>query len=152
MLAAMRQGGIDREFRSEELLARLYDATAEADVDALRALIADDFEFALESTSPEATAYVGADGFVQAVCEWRAAWDSYRAVPVRFREVGDLIVAVVEINGRGRMSGLAFSEQRTDVWQRCNGRVRRLDRFKATEDALAHVGVVTAAAGWQESS
>jgi ketosteroid isomerase-like protein len=134
---------------AEKLVGAVYLATSEADTTTLAGLIAQDFEFRLEDTSVEATAYVGAEGFLQAVREWRAAWRSYRATPVRLRAFEDRIVVVVDLHGEGARSGLSFTEQRTDVWQLRDSRLARLDRFKSTDDALAHVGAIAVAPDWQ---
>lgn len=134
---------------AERLLLRVYRATSEADVATLAELITDDFEFNLESASVEATAYVGAAGFLQAVSEWRAAWRAYRAVPLRLQALGDRIVVVVQLHGEGARSGLAFTEERTDVWELRDGVLGRLDRFKSTDEALAHAGARVVAQNWR---
>src|ERR1700738_4842695 len=84
----VRPDVIDRGY-AKELLTQVYRATGEADLETLARLITDDFEFTLEASSVEATAYVGAAGFLQAVGEWRAAWRAYRATPRRFRALAD---------------------------------------------------------------
>lgn len=137
---------------AELLLTTVYRATSEADVVSLAGLIADDFQFNLEDTSVEATAYEGARGFLQAVSEWRAAWSAYRAVPLRLRVFGDRIVVVVELQGEGARSGLAFAEERTDVWLLRGTLLARLDRFKATDDALAHAGAMVVGHEWQQAA
>jgi ketosteroid isomerase-like protein len=123
------------EDQAQQLLEELYDATSNGDGDRVRPLLDPEFEFEFDSI--ESYAYCGVEGFCTAVEDWRDAWEEYRSTLEDCLVVDDYAVAILQIRGRGKGSGVDFEAQRADVWQMRDGRLRAFKRFSDRADALA---------------
>lgn len=120
---------------AQSLLEELYAATSSGDGDRVRPLLSPDFEFEFDSV--EAYAYCGVEGFCSAVQDWRDAWDEYQSELEECFVVDEYAVAILQIRGRGKGSGVDFEAQRADVWRLANGKLRAFRRFSDRAAALA---------------
>lgn len=123
------------EAETQHLLEELYDATSSGDGDRVRPLLDPEFEFEFDSI--EAYAYCGVEGFCTAVEDWRDAWEEYRSTLEDCLVVDDFAVAILNIRGRGKGSGVDFEAQRADVWRLHEGRLRAFKRYTDRAEALA---------------
>lgn len=122
------------EAETQHLLEELYDATSSGDGDRVRPLLDPEFEFEFDSI--EAYAYCGVEGFCTAVEDWRDAWEEYRSTLEDCLVVDDFAVAILNIRGRGKGSGVDFEAQRADVWRLREGRLRAFKRYTDRAEAL----------------
>jgi hypothetical protein len=83
----------------------------------------------------------GAEGFRTALSSVGSAWRAIGIEVQRMEEVGDKVVALVNISYRGRESGIEISGPQGHVFTIADGKVIRFQYFNQPERALEAVGI-----------
>jgi ketosteroid isomerase-like protein len=68
---------------------------------------------------------------------WEDAWDEIDEIVAS----GEMVVAAVTVNGRGRSSGLEISQRLFDVHELRDGRVLRVTEYLDSDEALEAAGL-----------
>jgi hypothetical protein len=79
----------------------------------------------------------GWDGWLEFWRGWLDPWEDYSVEFSGWTEVGDAVVVTLDIEARGRGSGVQVSDRMTQGWTVAEGRVIRLDMFASRRKALA---------------
>ena len=90
---------------------------------------------------PGEDSYHGHAGFLAYSERWLESWEEYRLIPEEFIEVGDRVVVVHRAVGRGKGSGIDVETRAAHVWTIREGKVVRLEIFRAPADALEAAGL-----------
>src|SRR5438270_13349385 len=85
--------------------------------------------------------YKGFDGLVRLNDELREVWAEWKVTPERIVAVGDSVVSIETVRGRGRGSGLETEARYASIWTFANGRVTRVQLGFDPDEALKAVGL-----------
>ena len=124
-----------------EIVRAAADAFNRRDVEAFRALTANDVEIVPIRAVLEGTIYRGPD----AVARWYAAIDdSWEALTVEIeelRDAGDRVLTLGRIRGRGRGSGAAIDVEAAALTEFRDGLITRWHNYTDRAEALEAAGL-----------
>ena len=107
--------------------------------DALRAL-GDDFEWVVPD-HPEGAVRHGADSVIEFFREWAEPWDDLE-LDWQIHEAGpDRALAIIDMRGRGRASGVPAEMRVGQLWSSRDGRVVRMEMYTDVDEALRAAGL-----------
>jgi ketosteroid isomerase-like protein len=125
-----------------EVAKRATDALNRRDWDALFALVTADFEWL--PAMPGAVqdiGYRGREEFAAYAREVEETWEYLRAVMEEFRDLGDRVLLLGHMEGRGKASGAAVHTPVAEVMDFRDGKLSRDRVFLDHADALKAVGL-----------
>lgn len=108
-----------------------YDAYASNDLEALLALLDDDFEFRQSELVPWGGSYRGREGMSEFLGRITTHVDSV-VDPEEFVEADDHVVVIGRSRGTTKATGRPFNVRAVHVWQVREGRLVRLDVYLDT--------------------
>lgn len=118
---------------------RAFDAR---DIDALTALMTDDHEwFGALLGGVEGGSYRGRAGMERYFSEAEATWEDFRSVVDECRDLGDRVLVIGRLEGRGKTSGVIVD---TPFWMISDFHAAKLSRTRAYLDekrALSDAGL-----------
>ena len=107
--------------------------------DALRGLD-DDFEWVVPN-HPEGAVRHGADSVIEFFREWTEPWEDFE-LDWEIEEAGpNEALAIIEMRGRGRVSGVPAEMRFFQLWTFRDGRAVRMEMFSELEDARRAAGL-----------
>ena len=107
--------------------------------DALRGL-GDDFEWVVPD-HPEGAVRHGADSVIEFFREWAEPWDDLE-LDWQIHEAGpDRALAIIDMRGRGRASGVPAEMRVGQLWSSRDGRVVRMEMYTDVDEALRAAGL-----------
>ena len=123
-----------------EIVKRALDAFNRRDVDAIMELTSSDFTYYPSLVGAvEHRSFSGREGMEQYFEDQRNAWEDLRALPDEFRDLGDRVLVLGRMEGRGKGSGVPIGSPLgtiTDFRDRKMSRVRiYLDPAEASRAA-----------------
>jgi ketosteroid isomerase-like protein len=104
-------------------------------------LITPDLEIDLSRRVFNSETYRGLDGLVRLNEQLREVWAEWDVTPERVVAVGERVVSIETVRGRGRGSGLETSGRYASIWTFVNGRVTRIEVGLEPAEALRAVGL-----------
>ena len=122
-----------------QLARRGYDffnRTGESDFN----LLDPEIEWTEGADVPEPQIYHGHDGVRRQQEAFWAAWDSFRMEPEDFIEVGDKLVVIVRVEGRGKASGVEVEARMAHLWTIRDQKAIRFEIFGDPQKALEAAG------------
>jgi ketosteroid isomerase-like protein len=124
-----------------ELVKRALDAFSSGDADAFAALTAPDLEWATGLGAIEGEIFRGRDGVQTYFGRLDSAWEDFRFLAQDFRDLGDSVLVLGRLEGRGRGGGLPIDSPVGAVWDLRDGQVFRLRAYLDQSEALEAVGL-----------
>jgi ketosteroid isomerase-like protein len=125
-----------------EIAERVIDAFNRRDTDAVAELITVDFEwFPAMPTLLAGTSFKGREGIEAYRTEIDNTWEEYRSVALEFRDLGDRVLMLGRLEGRGRGSGAAVDAPQGTVWDFVGGKISRASTYLDHAEALKAVGL-----------
>jgi ketosteroid isomerase-like protein len=124
-----------------DLARKVFDTFAARDLDAALAIFAEDVEF-LPVTANLTTGgvpYRGHDGIARYFEDVGRVWDELRVFPGEFRDMGETVVALGRIHGRG--GGMIIDRPTGWVWRFRDGKIVSGRVFASQEEALRDAGL-----------
>lgn len=112
-----------------------YEALNRGDLSEVVALVAPDIVWESETSD----AGRGRESFRRFLQSWLDSFDGFRAEPQEVLERGQHLVAVVDLRGRGRGSGVEVAVRTTHVWTISAGHAVRWRAYLNREAALAAI-------------
>jgi len=85
--------------------------------------------------------YRGFEGWARLNRELREVWAEWRVTAERLIDVGDRVISIETIRGRGRGSGAETEGRFASIWTLQDGRVTRVEIGLDVEEALRAVGL-----------
>jgi ketosteroid isomerase-like protein len=120
-----------------EIVKRMTDAFNLRDVDAFAELAASDFEwFPAMDRLVEGGTYRGRGGIEAYFEAVSGTWEEFRLLPDEFRDLGDRVLWLGRVEGRGRSSGVRVDTPLGTVVEFRDGKVLRLRGFLDHGEAL----------------
>src|ERR1700704_334047 len=135
-----------------EIAKRATDALNRRDWDAFLALVTADFEWLpAMAGAVQDIGYRGREDFADFAHEVEETWESLRAVMKEFRELGDQVLLLGRMEGRGRASGARVDTPVAEVMDFRDGKLSRDRVFLNQAEALEAVGLGGQAI-WQDGA
>ena len=100
-----------------------------------------DFEMNLIGVTGEPVRYQGADGIREFFRDVSQSWESFRFEATDFRDLGDQVLVLGDVSGRGRLSGAEVDDQWGWIVELDGGRATGLRGFLNRRDALEAAGL-----------
>jgi ketosteroid isomerase-like protein len=124
---------------------------SQENVEAVRGLFAalerQDWEAALGVFDPEVEwsptegTFHGPEGVVSSLAEWLEPWEEHNIEAEEFMEVGNKVLAVIHLVGRGAGSGMEIDQRFFQVYAVRDGKIVRMVEFVRRAEALEAAGV-----------
>ena len=92
-------------------------------------------------TLPGAAAAHGIDEVRRYMESFARYWDEIRFDPTEYLEVGDQVVVVARLVGRGKASGVAVERNWAYVWSFRGGKALSMTGYATREEALEAAGI-----------
>lgn len=124
-----------------EVARRAFGAFAARDVDAALAVMHEDAEF-LPVTANLTTGgvpYRGHEGIAQYIEDVGRVWDELRVYPSEYRDLGETVVALGRIHGRG--GGMIIDRPTGWLWRFRDGKIVFGRVYASQEEALRAAGL-----------
>jgi ketosteroid isomerase-like protein len=125
--------------RNVAVVRETFEAVNRGDVRWLIEHSAPDVEIRGRGVAGEPVLYTGAAGIREYFDDMAESWQSIELVPLRFREAGDRVVAIVDRRLRGRGSGIYVEDQVGIVYELRDGLATRISGHRDVVEALAEV-------------
>jgi ketosteroid isomerase-like protein len=135
----MSQANVEVVRQAMELLSAAY-KTGEV-TDEMLARCSPDLELDASRRVFNPATYNGRAGLRSAVSEIADAWEDFREEKEQLIDVGDKVLALQTIAGRGRASGVEVRARGALIWTLRNGRVVHVEVFYDQAEALKAVGL-----------
>jgi ketosteroid isomerase-like protein len=124
-----------------EIATQAIDAFNGKDVDAFAALTTPDFEWSPSMVAIEGETYRGPDGIERYFASIDNAWEKFRISRDGFRDLGDLVVMLGRLEGRGKGSGVPVDSSLGMVFDFRGGTISRIRGYLDHAEALGAVGL-----------
>jgi ketosteroid isomerase-like protein len=85
--------------------------------------------------------YRGAEGFMQWLEDWSAAWEEWSLDPEEYIDAGERVIVVAKMHARGRGSGVEVDRQDALLYELRDGLIFRIDYFNNRSEALTAAGL-----------
>jgi ketosteroid isomerase-like protein len=125
--------------RAADLLRESYGTGTPAD--ALLELLAPDIRVDASRRVFNPDIYEGRAGIRRAIREICDAWEDFHEITERLIEVGDRVVVLQTVGGRGRARRVRVQQQGALIWTLRGGLVRQIEVFGDQREALRAVGL-----------
>ena len=100
-----------------------------------------DFEMHLVGVGGEPVYYAGHRGIREFFRDVAESWESFRFDATDLRDLGDLVLVLGQVRGRGRVSGVEVDDQWGWIVELREGRAARLRGFLDHREALEAAGL-----------
>lgn len=124
-----------------EIVRRAIRAWTDGDVDRLIGVLHPDCVLDMSARVFNPDAYVGHEGFRRFAAEVSEVWERFEFDPDELIEAGGQVVALGEIRGQGRGSGIEVDRRSAFVWTVQDGLVTRGQLYSGKAEALEAVGL-----------
>src|SRR5437764_1397142 len=105
------------------------------------ALVTPDFEWITAMAGVEDEVMRGREGVEAYYASLNAAWESVRVFGGEFRDLGDRVLWLGQMEARGRSSGAVVCSPAASLYEFRDGRISRLRSFLDHGEALKAVGL-----------
>jgi ketosteroid isomerase-like protein len=94
-----------------------------------------------QTRMPGGGVYHGHDGMNAFYARWIGSWNEFEAKLVELIDAGDDAIAILDMSGVGKTSGVAVTMRSADVYTVAGGRVVRHVGYPDASEALEAVGL-----------
>ena len=125
-----------------ELVRRAFGmVTIPGDPEAMIASSHPDFEMHLVGVGGEPVYYAGASGIREFFHDVAESWESFRFKATDLRDLGDRVLVLGHVRGRGRVSGVEVDDRWAWIVELSAGRAASLRGFLDHREALEAAGL-----------
>lgn len=124
-----------------EMAKQAIDAFNGTDIDAFTALTTADFEWSPSMVAIEGEIFRGREGIEKYFASLNSAWERFRIVRDRFRDVADVVLMLGRLEGRGKASGVQIVESLGMVFDFREGEISRIRGYLDHDEALRAAGL-----------
>jgi ketosteroid isomerase-like protein len=122
-----------------EIVRRAHEALNAGNIDELVTLCHHDFQLDMSDRVFNPATYQGHDGIRQFYSEVQEVWERYVWEPEEMRDEGDVVVALLRTEGRGRESGVEIDRKTAMIWSLRDGKALWLRFYREPDRALEAV-------------
>jgi ketosteroid isomerase-like protein len=100
-------------------------------------------DFALEEAAglPDPEAYTGREAFIENMAKLEESFEELRMEPVEIVDLGEKVIVLVSMSGRGQGSGVPVETTFAQLWSLRDGKAVSLRDFATKTKALEAVGL-----------
>ena len=124
------------------MFAVFNDRGVEAATDSFGHLLAPDFGLEEANELPDPAAYTGKEAFIANLAKLEEAFEELRLEPVEVVDLGEKVLVVVSMSGRGRGSTAPVEMTFAQLWSLRDGRAVSLRDYATKAEALEAVGLL----------
>jgi ketosteroid isomerase-like protein len=124
-----------------ELVRRLKAAFNEKDLEAFAALTTPDFEWTTSMMAVEGEVFWGRDGIERYFERMHEVWEDFRGFATGYRDLGERVLWIGRLQGRGRASGVALDVALDVLYDVRGGRISRMHSYLDHAEALRAAGL-----------
>jgi len=124
-----------------EIVRRIYASWAPGSSPSESNLLHPDIEWVNPPYALEPGTRTGIDDFISITDELDDRFEDFRMDVERLIDVGDRVVVIATMHGRGTGSGIEVENRHGSVWTVCDGTAVRFQWFQDPEEALEAVGL-----------
>lgn len=123
------------------IVERAIDAFNRGDAEGFAGLATADLEWTTGLGAIEGEVFHGRDGVLTYFARLDSAWEEFRLLASEYRDLGEVVVVLGRLEGRGRGGGVPVDSPVGTVWDLRDGRIRRLRSYLDPAAALAVAGL-----------
>jgi len=124
-----------------EMFALVNDGGVEAASDAFGPLLDPEFELEEAANVPDRETHSGRDAFIANMAKLEEGFEELRLDPIEIVDLGNKVVVVLSITGRGRAGGTPVEGRIAQLWTLRDGKALSLRDYATKADALEAVGL-----------
>jgi ketosteroid isomerase-like protein len=124
-----------------EMFALVNDRGVRAATDAFRDLLSSDFSLEEAADVPDPETHTGREAFIANLAKVEESFDELRMEPLEIVDLGDHIVVVLSMSGRGRGSSVPVQMTFAQLWLVRDGKAVSLRDFPTKAEALEAAGL-----------
>jgi ketosteroid isomerase-like protein len=123
------------------MFATLNERGVGAATEAFRDLLAVDFSLEEAAGLPDPEAYTGREAFIANMAKLEESFEELRMEPLEIVDLGEKLIVVVSMSGRGRGSSVPVAMTFAQLWSLRDGKAVSLRDYATRTEALAAVGL-----------
>ena len=112
-----------------------------AAIEAFGDLLAPDFALEEAADLPDPEAYTGREAFIENMAKLEESFDVLRMEPLEILDLGEQVIVVVAMSGRGRGSSAPVEMTFAQLWSLRDGKAVSLRDYATRAEALEAVGM-----------
>jgi ketosteroid isomerase-like protein len=124
-----------------EIATRAIDAFNGSDIDGFASLTTPDFEWSPSMVAIEGETYQGREGIERYFGSLANAWERFHILRDGFRDVGEIVVMLGRLEGRGKGSGVPVESSLGMVFDFRGGAISRIRGYLDHAEALRAAGL-----------
>jgi ketosteroid isomerase-like protein len=124
-----------------DVATQAIDAFNERNVEAFAAFTTPDFEWSPSMVAIEGQTYRGREGIDTYFGNLKSAWEEFQVLRDEFRDLGDLVVMLGRLQGRGKGSGVPVDSSLGMVFDFRGGTISRIRGYLDHAEALRAAGL-----------
>jgi ketosteroid isomerase-like protein len=124
-----------------EIVKRLKAAFNEKDPEAFAALTTPDFEWTTSMMAVEGEVFWGREGIEKYFGRMREVWEEFRGFATEYRELGERVLWIGRLEGRGRASGIPLDVALDVLYDLRDGKISRMHSYLDHGEALRAAGL-----------
>ena len=124
-----------------ETVQRLLDAFNKRDVAAFADTTTTDFEWITSMAAVEGEIFTGRKGIETYFGRMREAWEEFQVVAGELRDLGERVLWLGRLDGRGRVSGAPVSTRLDILYDLRDGKISRMHSFLNHDEAMRAAGL-----------
>ena len=124
-----------------ELVKRFVDAFNERDVETFAAMTTHDFEWTTSTMAVEGEVFRGRAGIDTYFEHMREVWEDFQGVTHDYRDLGERVLWLGRLEGRGRGSGVPISTPLDIVFDIRGEKISRMHSYLDHDEALQALGL-----------
>jgi uncharacterized protein len=124
-----------------ETVKRLIDAFNKRDVDAFAEITTPDFEWTTSMAAVEGEIFWGREGIETYFGRMEESWDEFLALAGEYRDLGDRVLWLGRLEGRGRSSGVPVRAPLDILYDLRDAKITRMHSYLDHGEALRAAGL-----------
>jgi ketosteroid isomerase-like protein len=124
-----------------DLVKRFVDAFNERELETFAAMTTPDFEWTTSMMAIEGEVFWGREGIDTYFKRMREVWDDFQGIAHDYRDLGDRVLWLGRLEGRGRGSGVPVSTSLDIVFDIRGGKISRMHSYLDHDEALQEFGL-----------
>jgi ketosteroid isomerase-like protein len=124
-----------------EIIKRFVDAFNERELETFAAMTTPDFEWTTSMMAVEGEVFCGREGIDTYFERMRDVWDDFRGFADDYRDLGDRVLSLGRLEGRGRASGVHVTTPLAILFDISGGKVSRMRSYLDLDEAMRAAGL-----------